>query len=173
MLINSGMVHSSVHSLVTRIRSPPQPASHVDSLFQDLSCVCNASIPLAGMGRIFVTTSETLGTASVCTVICARLRSHVHLPTGADSKSGSIFCAECDDFVHDSAFASVLSSTSTAAFERFVPSKLPFTVSPPCIYAAQPTRFGESTSSLGYQIAKIPKHLRVQNPSHVKASGQP
>lgn len=40
---------------------------------------------------------------------------------GADSKSGAIYCLDCDDFVYDSTFASVYSSTATVAGERLVP----------------------------------------------------
>ncbi|EKM58343.1 uncharacterized protein PHACADRAFT_140190 [Phanerochaete carnosa HHB-10118-sp] len=42
----------------------------------------------------------------------------------ADSKSGAIYCLDCDDFVYDPTFTSVLSSTSVTASERLMSGNL-------------------------------------------------
>lgn len=41
----------------------------------------------------------------------------------ADSRSGAIYCLDCDDFVYDPTFTSVLSETSVIASERFTAVK--------------------------------------------------
>ena len=94
------------------------------------------------------------------------------LETGADAKTGCVYCSECDNFIYDPAVKNAFVSTTLNAeekhtrFQGLASGPRNFSV----INAKKFLTNAVSRSNHGYPVQKIPLRLREQMLYHVRVS---